>query len=201
MHSTGLALPRVSGRALARLLLIALCLAGLVRIASGAFIPAKAVVAQLLLERAFGRSLATHLPVRPWPWADMAPVARVAVPRLGIGRIVLDGGSGQAMAFGPTLLPGGARIGQPGTIVLVAHRDTHFRFLEHIRHGDRIEMLGVDGVPRSYRVTGTEIVRWDRFSISTDLQSNRLDLSTCYPFDAVHQGPLRYVVHAAMAVS
>ena len=185
----------------AKLPAIALCLAGLARIASGAMIPVKAVVAQPLLEHAFARSLADHRPHRPWPWADMAPIGRLRVPRLGIERVVLDGGSGQAMAFGPTLLPGGAAIGGSGTIVLAAHRDTHFRFLDQVQPGDRIQLQGKDGASRSYRVTGAEIVRWDRFAIDATAPANRLYLSTCYPFGAVGHGPLRYVVHAVAAAA
>lgn len=193
---------RAPARAVVTSLMRALCLTGLAWIACGAAIPAKAVVAQLLLERAFALSLTTHRPQKPWPWADMAPVARVDVPRLGIERIVLDGGSGQAMAFGPTVLPGGAAIGRPGTIVLAAHRDTHFGFLRTLRRGDRIELQGIDGTVRRYRVIGADVVRWNQFSIDTDTRARKLDLSTCYPFGALSHGPLRYVVHAvAVAAS
>ena len=87
---------------------------GLFQLAAGAIVPAKAVAAQFLLERAFDRSVASHRRERPWPWADMAPVARLGVPRLGVDRIILDSGSGQAMAFGPTLLPGGAALSGTG---------------------------------------------------------------------------------------
>jgi len=195
MAAVALSGGRAFGRGLAIALLIVLSLAGVARIAAGAMIPAKAAIAQILLERAFDRSVATHRPVKPWPWADMAPVARISVPRLGIDRIVLDSGSGQAMAFGPTLLPGGAGIGKGGTMVIAAHRDTHFRFLRHLRKGDIIAVEGVDGVARRYWVTGAEIVRWDRFALP-DAMENGLDLVTCYPFDAVRHGPLRYVLHA-----
>jgi sortase A len=186
---------RVFGRGLAVALLIALTLSGVARIAAGAIVPAKAAVAQVLLERAFDRSVAVHHPVKPWPWADMAPGARIAVPRLGIDRIVLNTGSGQAMAFGPTLLPAAAGIDEPGTTVVAAHRDTHFRFLKNVRKGDVIALEGLDGVTRRYAVTGAEIVRWDHFAIVRD-EGQRLDLATCYPFDAVRHGPLRYVLHA-----
>jgi len=179
------------------LLLAALCVAGLARIATGAIVPVKAVAAQILLERAFERSVARHQPQKPWAWADMAPVARIRVPRLGVDRIVLDSGSGQAMAFGPTLLPGGAMLGQPGVTVIAAHRDTHFRFLRNVRLGDIIEVEGTDGHNHRYRVEASEVVRWDRFAIPRNLAVNELALSTCYPFDAVRHGPLRYVVHAA----
>jgi len=187
---------RVSRRGLGTLLLAALCLIGIARIAAGAVVPAKAVAAQILLERAFDRSIARHQPQKPWPWADMAPVARIRVPRLGVDRIVLGTGSGQAMAFGPTLLPGGAALGQPGVTVIAAHRDTHFRFLKDIRPGDIVEVAGIDGRDHRYRVEASEVMRWDRFAIQRDLPANELALSTCYPFDAVRHGPLRYVVHA-----
>jgi sortase A len=188
---------RVSRRGFGTLLLATLCLIGLARIAAGAVVPAKAVAAQILLERAFDRSVARHRPQKPWPWADMAPVARIRVARLGVDRIVLGSGSGQAMAFGPTLLPGGAALGQPGVTVIAAHRDTHFRFLKDVRPGDIVEVEGTDGREHRYRVEGSEVVRWDRFAILRDLPANELALSTCYPFDAVRHGPLRYVVHAA----
>ena len=132
-------------RALARLPFLLLIGAGLALIAQGAAIPAKAWLAQILLDRAFAASVATGAPVRPWPWADAAPVARVRVPRLGVEEVVLSGGSGEALAFGPTLLPGGGRLGERGTAVFAAHRDTHFRFLAELRPGDLIEVEEVSG--------------------------------------------------------
>jgi sortase A len=170
--------------------------AGLFEAASAAIIPAKAVVAQVLLERAFDRSVAAHRPVKPWPWADMAPVARVTIPRLGIREVALDSGSGQALAFGPTFLPAGAAPGEPGTAVAAAHRDTHFRGLGKVRIGDRIVVESVDGGTTSYRVDSTEVTRWDRFAVSSDRSAARVALVTCYPFGATVHGPLRYVVRA-----
>ncbi len=187
---------RVFGRGL-RLALIAVCAAGIGLTAKGAYIPAKAVLAQVLLERAFDRSVATHHPHKPWPWADMAPAARISVPRLGVERIVLDTGSGQAMAFGPTLLPGGARVGQMGTAVISAHRDTHFSFLREVRRGDVIIVETLDGTRWRYVATGSEVVRWDRFTVGANGRS--LALTTCYPFNATHRGPLRYVLRGKLA--
>ncbi|CAN5196659.1 class GN sortase [soil metagenome] len=187
----------VSWRGLARLASITLCVAGVAQFAMGAVVPVKATVAQLLLARAFDRSVVTHRPQKPWSWADMAVVARVSVPRLGVDRVVLDMGSGQAMAFGPTLLPGGARLGDPGTAVIAAHRDTHFRFLQYVRTGDMIDVESIDGTTRKYRVTNARIVRWDRFAIAADGPASQLALSTCYPFGAMDHGPLRYVVYAS----
>lgn len=196
--SRSLALPR--GRAIARGLghavLLALGGLGLIQLASGAVIPVKAAVAQVLLERAFDESVAAHRLQRPWSWADMAPVAKITMPRLGVSRIVIDSGSGQAMAFGPTLLPNSAKLDEAGTSVIAAHRDTHFRFLQDARRGDAILVEALDGVTRRYHITGMRVVRWDRFAVSADRSAHRLALTTCYPFGSHVHGPLRYVVYA-----
>ena len=185
----------VARRRLVSALCITVACAGVLRLCAGTIVPAKAVVAQILLERAFERSVVAHALQKPWPWADMAPIARVSIKRLDVSRIVLDGGSGQAMAFGPTLLSGGARLGEPGVTVLAAHRDTHFRFLERVRAGDVIDVEALDGAVRHYRVTGAAVVRWDRFAV-IDTPLSQLALSTCYPFGTVERGPLRYIVYA-----
>jgi len=75
--------------------------AGVILLGQGAWIQAKAVLAQILLERAFAETLATGRDAKPWSWADTWPVARVEAPRLGRSAIVLHGSSGQALAFGP----------------------------------------------------------------------------------------------------
>jgi len=183
-------------RGLLVILLLGLCLTGLAQIACGLYIPAKAAAAQVLLDRAFDRSRVDHAPRKPWPWADMTPTARLVVPGLGISRIVLDSGSGQALAFGPTLLPGGAALGQAGTAVVAAHRDTHFRFLRNMKKGDLIFVQTREGLERRYRVTGAEVVRWDGYAVADAPLGERLDLVTCFPFDAIRSGPWRYVVHA-----
>lgn len=184
------------GRGLLLVLLLSLCLGGVAEIGRGLYVPAKAMAAQVLLERAFERSLATHAPVKPWAWADMTPLARISVERLGVSEVVLDSGSGQAMAFGPTLLPGGAALGHEGTAVIAAHRDTHFRFLRDLRVGDVVTVQVRSGFTRRYRITGMEVVRWDGYGVSDAASGERLDLVTCFPFDAIRHGPLRYVVHA-----
>lgn len=184
-----------SGRHVMAALLLALCLAGAVEMGRGLYIPAKAALAQVLLDRAFDASLADHRPHRPWFWADTMPAARLSVERLGVTRIVLGGGSGQALAFGPTLLPAGAMPGRPGIAVIAAHRDTHFSFLRDVHTGDVLSLQMRDGPLLHYRVTGTSIVRWDRYAIPDNTMGQRLDLATCYPFGAIRSSPWRYIVH------
>jgi sortase A len=179
-------------RALFRAASLLLCLAGLAIAAQGLWIPLKAQLAQALLDRAFESSLAEHRPVKPWPWADTAPVARVSVEWLGASDIVLSGGSGQAMAFGPTLLDQRGR----GVTVLAAHRDTHFAFVKDLRKGDMVRLERIDGSVERYRVSTFQTVRWDGFAVPSDPPRALLALATCYPFDATESGPWRRVAWA-----
>ncbi len=184
------------GRALARLPFLLLAACGLALIGQGALIPAKAWLAQILLERAFAESVASGRAAKPWPWADAWPVARIRVPRLGIDEIVLSGGSGEALAFGPTLLPGGGRLDGRGTTVFAAHRDTHFRFLAGLRPGDLIEVEDGHGRIRRYRAGRGRVVRYDAFGIDRYSARPSIALVTCWPIGGGGRGPLRYVVMA-----
>jgi sortase A len=176
----------------------ALALAGFTLIGQGLYIHAKALLAQVLLERAFTEALATGKPVKPWSWADTWPVARVAVPRIGKSAIVLAGSSGQALAFGPGQLERTPEPGEEGTAIYSAHRDTHFAFLKDVRVGDDIMVTRRDGKTVRFRVTGTSVVRWDRSGIDPLAPGRRLVLVTCWPLDAKTAGPLRYLVHAEL---
>lgn len=176
----------------------ALGLVGLVLVGQGAWIYAKALLAQVLLERAFAATLAGGAVVKPWPWADTWPVARVELPRLGAGAVVLHGSSGQALAFGPGHVPATPAAGEDGTAVFAAHRDTHFAFLRDVRIGDDILVTRADGVRLRFRVDRTAVVRWDISGIDAQADGRALVLATCWPFEAKTPGPERYVVHAGM---
>jgi sortase A len=163
-----------------------------------AYIFAKAQLAQLLLNRAFMQSVVTGEPVKAWRWADTWPVARIAVKRLGASAIVLQGASGEAMAFGPAHLNETARIGERGTAVIAAHRDTHFEFLKDVVRGDLISITRSDGLIFTYRVTGFAVVDWNKSGIDRNAQGFNLVLATCYPFGGMVRGPERYLVKAEL---
>jgi sortase A len=177
---------------------IVLALTGLVLLGQGAWIHAKALLAQVLLERAFGETIATGHETKPWSWADTWPIARIEVKRLQASAIVLAGSSGQALAFGPGHVERTPDAGERGIAVYSAHRDTHFRFLKDVAIGDEIDVTRRDGSTFRYRVTATSVVRYDASGIDPLASGYELALSTCWPLDAVTPGPMRYVVHATM---
>jgi sortase A len=171
---------------------------GAILFGQGVYIHAKAMLAQVLLQRAFAESLSTGRAVKPWPWADTWPEARITVPRIGVSAIVLAGSSGQALAFGPGHVERTAEAGEPGVAVYAAHRDTHFRFLKDVAVGDEIEITRRDGKTFRYRADGTSIVRFDQSGIDPFTVGQVLVLTTCWPFDAIAHGPMRYVLHATL---
>ena len=92
------------------LLGMALLLPGAALLAHGGFVRAKGAVGVVLIEHALAATLADAKPRPPWPWADMHPVARLSVPRLGVERAVLSNASGSALAFGLGRVPGTSAI-------------------------------------------------------------------------------------------
>jgi sortase A len=167
------------------------------QIGSASYIHAKAILAQVLLENAWDKTVHGQQEVKPWPWADTWPISRLDVPGLGVDRIVLAGASGSSLAFGPGHLFGSSLPEQQGNIVIAGHRDTHFRFLKDIQKGELIQLQSLTGKTIQYEVSETIIVDEKQAEYLANTFENKLTLITCYPFDAVRPGgPLRYLVIA-----
>ena len=181
-----------------RYLAFILLLAGLLLFGQGAYIHAKALLAQVLLERAFATTIATGHPTKPWSWADTWPVARIEVKRLNASTIALAGSSGQALAFGPGHVERTPDAGERGVAVYAAHRDTHFGFLKDVVVGDVIDVTRSDGKRFRYRVDRTSVVRFDASGIDPLSGGYELVLSTCWPFGSLTPGPERFLLHATM---
>lgn len=175
-----------------------LCL-GFWQFGQGAYIPAKAWVAQELMQRAWRRAEGGEDQVAPWPWADTYPVARLSAKGGDIDLIVLEGGSGRTLAFAPGHLSASVLPGEMGNTIIAGHRDTHFQFLQYMKKGESILIETTEGRKHLYQVTGINVVDSRRGSLVLDTASPMLSLVTCYPFAAqVAGGPMRYVVTAQM---
>ncbi len=175
-----------------------LCL-GFWHLGSGAYIPAKAWLAQELMQRAWLRARQDVERPPPWPWADTWPVARLTAKSREIDLIVLEGGSGRTLAFAPGHLSASAMPGEVGNTVIAGHRDTHFRFLRDVEAGELLSIESTKGQKHVYKVLGAEIVDSRKGSLVLDTDTAMLTLVTCYPFEAREAGgPLRYVVTAKL---
>ena len=165
----------------------------------GAYIPAKAWVAQELMQRAWRRAESGEEHATPWPWADTWPVARLSAKGGDIDLIILEGSSGRTLAFAPGHLSASVLPGETGNSIIAGHRDTHFQFLQYVKKGESIILETTEGRKHLYQVTGIDVVDARRGSLVLDTGSPMLSLVTCYPFAAVEAGgPMRYVVTAQM---
>ena len=177
----------------------ALLALGFWQLGQGAYIPAKAWLAQELMQRAWVRTGAGERRATPWPWADTWPVARMTAKARGVDLIVLAGGSGRTLAFGPGHLGASALPGEIGNAIIAGHRDTHFRFLKDVEPGELIRVETAAGQGHLYEVTSIDIVDSRKSSVLLDTQTAMMTLITCYPFETREAGgPLRYVVTARM---
>lgn len=190
-------LPGPPPRSRLRRVCVSLLVAAALLFGQGAWIYAKASVAQVLLQRAWRLTVRGGKTVAPWPRADTWPIARLRAPRLREDVIVLAGASGRSLAFGPGHLDGSARPGEPGNCVISAHRDTQFAFLRRLEIGDVVEMETPEGGRHRYRVFERRVAHKRQVGFLENTPDPTLTLVTCYPFDAVAPGgPLRYVVRA-----
>lgn len=185
-------------RVLLGLALLSLAL-GLWQLGGAALIHTKAWLAQRLLDSAWSETLAGGSEVKPWPWADTWPVARLQVPGLGVDLYVLAGASGRTLAFGPAAVAGTQGLDHS---ILSGHRDTHFAFLRQLEDGSNLRLQDPNGDWRDFVVRGQEVI-----DVRRPVRARRapegsalLTLVTCYPFDSVTPGgPLRYAVTAEIA--
>jgi sortase A len=191
--------PRSRQRRWRRVVVAALLVLSAGLLAAGFWLPAKAALAQQLLERAWrdtaARGGAASVP--PWPWADTWPVARLTLPRGARPLTVLAGASGRNLAFAPALMDGSAPPGAPGVSVIAGHRDTHFRALAKLAVGDELTLERPDGTRLLYEVVALDVVDSDRAQLRLDADESVVALVTCWPFEAVSVGgSWRYVVTA-----
>ncbi len=184
---------------LSRLLVACLLCLGFWQLGQGAYIPAKAWLAQELMQRAWTRTGSGEVRATPWPWADTWPVARMTARSGEVDLIVLAGASGRTLAFGPGHMSVSAMPGEAGNAVIAGHRDTHFQFLKDVQLGELLKVESSKGMRHLYKVVGVDIVDSRKGSLLLDTEAAMLSLVTCYPFDAREAGgSLRYVVTARM---
>lgn len=180
---------------LRHVLTMALLITGGALTLMGLKIPIKAALADLLLDDAWQHAATTRQLVKPWPWLDSYPVARLKIPRLGVDQIILAGDSGAVLAFAPGL---NDHFDAMGIAVISGHRDTHFNFMKNLDEGDLLRLERYDGNRSSYVVNRLFVVNSNSIQIDTSGAGHQaLILITCWPVDSpVPGGEERWVVEA-----
>jgi sortase A len=129
---------------------------------------------------------------------DGGLIGKVEIPKLHLSAIVFQGADSSILDHGVGHVDTSALPGQPGNVVLAAHRDTFFRSLRNIRKGDLVTVTTESG-PRTYQVDSTEVVKPTETSVLDPTAKPTLTLITCYPFYYVGHAPRRFIVRAVAA--
>jgi sortase A len=122
-------------------------------------------------------------------------VAILAIPRLGLSSIVVEGADDLQLKLGPGHITGTSFPGEGGNIGIAGHRDTFFRPLRFARKNDTITVT-TRANEYLYKVVSTEIVSPDNTTVLYSQGRETLTLVTCYPFHYVGPAPKRFVVRA-----
>jgi sortase A len=131
---------------------------------------------------------------QPNPIAGSA-VAMLAIPRLGLSTIVVEGAEERELKLGPGHILGTPLPGEGGNVGIAGHRDTFFRPLRLIRKYDAIRVVTHERA-YEYRVVSTDIVGPNDIRVLCPTKSETLTLVTCYPFYFVGAPPKRFIVRA-----
>jgi sortase A len=129
------------------------------------------------------------------PDRESSLVGRIDIPRVHISVMFAEGTSSRVLRLAAGHVPGTALPGEPGNVVLAAHRDTFFRRLGELKSGDLIR-LAVPGRQYVYSVRFADIVGPNETWVLEPSPGQSLTLITCYPFYFVGPAPKRFVVRA-----
>ena len=198
--------PRRFSNVIRRTIASATILVGLALLVGAIAQPLKARLGQSLLAEQFAARMAATPEEqadasrwRPWPWADLAPIAELRFPELDERRIVVDSASGEALAWAVGHVPGTAELGSPGISAIAGHRDGRFELLDRVHEGDSVALTTLDGQTARYVVEERLVV--DSRNIRLPIVHtgpNELILTTCWPIDALFSGPDRLLVRARL---
>ena len=126
-------------------------------------------------------------------------IGRIAIPRLGISVIVMEGVGTRTLRRAVGHIPGTALPGQPGNIGIAGHRDTYFSPLKNIRRDDIITVTTKTRVYQ-YLVVSIKVVSPTDVAVLKPNGTEVLTLVTCFPFYFVGPAPDRFIVRAERVI-
>lgn len=173
--------------------LILVCVTGSV-FGKGLYDFSKTQLSQYLIERSWEQSLSHNTATKPWPWADVWPVARIIVPRRDVDIIILssDGGKNLSHADSPP-----SKSVNPGISEISVNQIQEFEFVANLRPKDEILFQNNRGDIQKFTVSHAQIFHNGNYERLTAYSNAFLSLEIPYPSDStLLSGSLRYVVFA-----
>lgn len=120
-------------------------------------------------------------------------IGRIEIPRLKVSAAVKEGDDTKTLSRAVGHVPYTALPGQKGNVGVAAHRDTYFRGLRNVRHGDIVRVTTENGL-YLYEIDALKIVWPNNVEVLDPTPDKRITLVTCYPFNYVGSAPKRFIV-------
>jgi sortase A len=155
-------------------------------------------VTQNLMRSAWLRTQASGERIKPWPWADLWPIARLTVPHLNAEHIVLELEKQFEPSIGLSYLKSSVLPGEIGNTVLGAHPSLYSSFLSELKPNDILVLESPRTGKWHYRVHDTRVVNKSDTDLLEPGLKRRLILVSCYRCEKIEaqKNSLRYVVIA-----
>ena len=154
----------------------------------------KAQIGQILLEKAWNKTLIEGEPISPWSSFDSTPIFKLEIPKHKISQIVLNRNDGQTLAWGPGYHIESFHPIENKITAISSHRDSHGAYIKNLQIGDIIKLQDINENWYSFEIDEFIILN---IKENLSLKNNRIILITCYPFDTVLiNTPFRYIVSA-----
>ncbi|EIJ43839.1 sortase (surface protein transpeptidase) [Beggiatoa alba B18LD] len=153
----------------------------------------QAWLTQGLMQTAWARTQASGRYVKPWPWAETWPLARLSIPQLNFEQIVLAKASNDTLALGhlsSTVLPGEAG----NSVISVYHRN-YARYMQALKNSDELVLEAPQNGQWRYRVSAIYVVDKTDTRFLAPSMHRRLTIISCYACSN-GQDNLRHVVVA-----
>ena len=119
--------------------------------------------------------------------------ADLIIDKASINVPVFHGDSEEQLLKGAGHFNGSRFPGEGSNVVLAGHRNSVFKGLKNVSKGDTIVLNTTYG-KYVYKISEIKITKGNDDSIVQPLDSEKLTLYTCYPFNYIGNAPNRYVV-------
>jgi sortase A len=126
---------------------------------------------------------------------EIAAVARLEIPAIGLASLVGEGTDDRTLAAGPGHMAATVAPGLPDLSVISAHRDLDFRRLGRVEVGDTV-VTTTRAQRTVWRVVERTVVPRDSAALVPAPGRARLALTTCWPIRYFGSAPDRLLVYA-----
>jgi len=131
------------------------------------------------------------------PAGLVTTLTRLSIPSINLDAVVVEGVGRRDLLMGPGHMPNTPEPGEPGNVVISAHRDTFFRHIHELKEGDYI-IVERAGRRFRYQVTGKKVVEPNDMAVVQPTPGSQLTLLTCYPTYYIGPAPQRLVVFSRL---